>query len=101
MAKINIEYSSQLSADETYNKIRSLIEDNKDLKSIDKNYSYEFNDSNRSASANGKGFEASLEVKDSGESSIINFNIKVGLMLAPFKGVIEEKLKSRLEKVLA
>lgn len=101
MAKINIEYNSQLSAEETYNKIRGLIEDNKDLKSIDKNYSFSFDEASKSASAKGKGFEADLKVSDNGDSSQIQFNIKVGMMLSPFKGVIEEKLKAKLEKVLA
>lgn len=101
MANINIEYNSNLPAEETYNKIRGLIEDNKDLKSIDKNYSFSFNDDDKSANAKGKGFEAQLKVDDQGESSKINFSIKVGLMLSPFKGVIEEKLKAKLEKVLA
>jgi hypothetical protein len=101
MAKINLEHTTTLSADETYNKIKGLIEENKDLQSIDKNYTYELNDASRSANAKGKGFEAQLSVTESGEGSKVEFSIKVGLMLSPFKGVIEEKLKSRLTKVLA
>lgn len=100
MAKIEIKYDSSLSADETYGKIKDLIGDNKDLKSIDKNYSFSMDDGARSASAKGKGFDAEMSVEESGGTSTVKFSIKVGLMLSPFKGVIEEKLKAKLEKVL-
>ena len=101
MAKINIEYNSSLNAEETYSKIKGLIDDNKDLKSIDKNYSFSMDDDKKQASAKGKGFDADMQVISSGDTSVVKFSINIGLMLSPFKGVIEEKLKSRLEKVLS
>lgn len=89
-----------MSAEATYEKIKELIGDNKDLKSIDKNYSFSMDDAKKSAQAKGKGFDAQMQVVGEGEQCTVHFSIEIGLMLRPFKSVIEDKLKSRLEKIL-
>ncbi|MFK8137648.1 MAG: polyhydroxyalkanoic acid system family protein [Bdellovibrionales bacterium] len=101
MAKIKFEYETEQASAETFNKIKDLIDNNKDLQQLDKNYTATYDEQNLSANAKGKQFEANLQVKEQGEGSVIHFEIKVGLMLSAFKGVIEEKMKKKLGKLLA
>lgn len=99
MAKINFEYSTKLSVDESFSKLKDFIQDNADLQQLDK-YNCEIDENSRKITAKGKKFEANLEVLQEGDASKVTFHIKLGLMLSPFKAVAEEKLTKKIAKLL-
>ena len=101
MPKIKVETKSKLSAQETFQKIKSLLENDKDLRKMDSSYVCKFDESALSGSAKGGKFEADMQVKNEGAGSSVEIEVNLPLMMTPFKGVVQSTLQQKLERVLA
>jgi len=60
--KVKVEATSKHSADETFKKIRQLLETDKDLRKMDSSYACKFDDKALSGTAKGSKFEANMKV---------------------------------------
>jgi hypothetical protein len=99
MPKIVIEKQTTLSANDAYQKIKAMLADDKDLRRFDAGYQCQFDDGGLTGSAKGKQFSANIKV--AGSPTKVELSIELPLMLTPFKGVVENTLKSKLDKILA
>lgn len=100
MPKIQFEAASKHPAPETFQRIKSFLENDKDLKRMDSHYQCEFDDANLTATATGSQFKAGMNVKPNGESSSVVISVELPFALALFKGKIQQMLQSKLDKTL-
>ena len=101
MAKIQINRTSPQSTQNAFTKIKSLFENDPDLKRIDSNYKCQFDDAACTGTAKGKMFDAQLRVSANGTGSSVDLTVTLPLMVSPLKGTIEKTLSAKLEKALA
>jgi hypothetical protein len=99
MPKIVIERETGLNATEAYTKIKSMLADDKDLRKFDAGYQCQFDDAQLVGAAKGKQFSADLKVD--GTPTKVALTVDLPIMLTPFKGMVENLLKTKLEKILA
>lgn len=99
MPKILIEKETGMSPGDAYSKIKTMLADDKDLRKFDAGYQCLFDDAAMTGAAKGKQFSADLKVA-SGPTKVA-LTIDLPIMLTPFKGMVENLLKSKLEKILA
>lgn len=101
MPKFKVESKSKYSAQETYQKIKSLLENDKDLRKMDSSYACNFNDSQMSGTAKGSKFEAAMKIVGAGGGSNVEIDVSLSMMLTPLKGVVQSTLQKKLEHALA
>lgn len=100
MPKIVIEQETKLAAVEAYQKIKTMLADDADLRKLDSGYQCQFDDAAKTGSAKGKQFQAAMRINE-GSPSKVELTIDLPLMLTPFKGMVENTLKAKLNKILA
>ncbi len=98
MPKVNIQSDSKYSAQETYEKVKTLLDNDKDLKKLDPNYACEFNDSDMSGQAKSSLFKANMTVSDNPVSVEIIVDLPFHLALA--KGMVRKTLEKKLSREL-
>lgn len=102
MPKVNIYAKSNLSQQETFSKIKQLLEGDQDIKKFDPSFSVSLNDSNFSGQAAGKQFKGEFQIVAQGSTtSAVDLTLDLPLALYPFKGKIKSVLENKLEKALA
>ena len=101
MPKVKVESQSKHSADETFKKIRNLLENDKELRKMDSSYTCHFDDKSLSGSAKGSKFEANMKVAGKGTGSSVEIEVTLPLMLTPLKGVVQSTLQKKVESALA
>ena len=101
MPKFKVESKSNYSAQDTYLKIKSLLENDRDLRKMDSSYVCNFNDSGLTGSAKGGKFEAVMKVAGSDSGASVEIEVSLPLMLTPLKGVVQSTLQKKLESALA
>ncbi len=100
MPKFTIEHNSSHSAKETFDKIKSFTND-EDLRRFDPKMQCQFNDGAMNGSIKGSQFKAELNVLAQGTGSKIEIVVDLPMLLAPFKGKVQETLQKKLSKYLA
>ena len=101
MPKFKIETASKHGAQDTFTKIRNVLENDKDLRKMDASYKCEFNESAMSGKAKGSQFEANMTVKPAGEGSKVEVEVSLPMLLTPLKGVVQSTLQKKLESALS
>lgn len=104
MPKILIERETQLPPLEAFEKIKTLLSDDKDLRRLDSGYQCQFDVASKKGTAKGRQFTAVMQVQEglqTGTSTRVELTIELSLVLTPFKGMVETTLKRKLEKILA
>jgi hypothetical protein len=101
MPKVKVESASKHSAEDTFKRIRTMLESDRDLRKMDANYACEFNDKTFTGSAKGSKFEADMRVTSKGNGSLVEIEVNLPLLLTPVKGVVQSTLQKKLEAVLA
>lgn len=101
MPKFKIESKSKHSAQDTYQKIKSLLENDKDLRKMDSSYVCNFNDSALAGTAKGSKFEAAMKIAGAGDGANVEIEVSLPLMLTPLKGVVQSTLQKKIEHALA
>lgn len=101
MPSIKIEKQSKLGADDSFKRISSMMSNDRDLKKLDSKYKCEFNEKDRSGTADGSMFKAKINVKEAGDGSNIQITVDLPLTLALMKGMVQKTLEKKLEEALA
>lgn len=101
MPKVKVEANSKHSADETFKKIKNLLETDRDLRKMDASYQCKFNEQSLSGSAKGSKFSADMRVTTKGAGSVVEIEVDLPLVLTPVKGVVQSTLQKKLDSTLA
>lgn len=101
MPKFTVETQSNQQPNDAFNKIKSMLSNDADLKKMDSSYTCNFNDSQMTGTAKGSKFSAALSVQASGGGSKVKIDVDLPLMLTPVKGIVQSTLQKKLEKALA
>lgn len=101
MPKVKAETSTNKPAQETFNKIKQMLESDKDLRKFDPNLACTFNEANLTGTAKGSQFKADMKVTTKGAGSHVEIEVDLPLMLTPFKGAVQSTLQKKLDTTLA
>ena len=101
MPKVKVEYQSKHSAKDSFSKVRGFLENDPDLRKLDKGYTCTFNDSKFSGEAKGKQFTAVLNIAEQNGGSNVVIEVDLPLLLTPIKGMVQTTLESKLRSTLA
>ncbi len=101
MPKVTIDHSSNLSATDAFSKIKGFFENDADIRRLDPNIKCSFDDGTMSGQAKGSQFKADISVKNQGPGSTVQVVVDLPLLLAPFKGKVQETIQKKLGKYLA
>lgn len=101
MPKFKVESQSKYSAEETFKKIKQMLETDRDLQKLDSGYKCNFNDSGMTGTAKGSKFEANMKVVSAGAGSQVQIEVDLPFMLTPVKGIVQSTLQKKLETTLA
>ena len=94
---MNMEIQSSGAAAEVYGRLKTRITELRSKGKLSVIRDIKFNDSGLSVRATGSGFEALIACVD----GKVNVDLKLGLLLKPIRGQIEEGLRKRLQDALA
>ena len=100
MPKFKVEKTTQLEAKESFDKIKTFLSSDPDLKMLDSSYQCQFQDDQLTGSAKGQKFNANLLVTKEGPQSKVEITVDLPLMLMPFKGLVENTLNKKLAQLL-
>jgi hypothetical protein len=101
MPKVTIDHNSKLPANEAFTKIKSFFENDADIRRFDPKMNCNFNESSMTGRAAGSQFKADIAVKSEGPGSVISVTVDLPLLLAPFKGKVQETIQKKLGQYLA
>ncbi len=101
MPKLTIQKNSGLDAASAFAKVKSFLNDDKDLKKLDPSYKCTFDDKKLSGSADGKMFKANMAVSASKSGSQVEIVVELPLALTLVKGMVEKTLHKKLDETLA
>ena len=100
MPKVNIQSETNLSAQEAYEKVKDLLNNDAGLKKLDPKYACDFDDASLSGNANGKMFKAAMKVSEKGSGSSVEIIVDLPLKFALAKGMVKSTLEKKLIKIL-
>lgn len=101
MPKVKVESPSNHSPQDTFQRIKSMLENDKELRKMDSAYKCQFNDSAMTGTAKGSKFEADMRVTSKAGGSVVEIEVSLPLMLTPVKGIVQSTLQKKLESALA
>jgi hypothetical protein len=101
MPKVKVESLSKHSAQDTFKKVRAMLEDDRDLKKMDPGYTCRFDEGALSGSAKGGKFEAAMKISPSNKGAKVEIEVSLPLLLTPVKGVVQSTLQKKLDSALA
>jgi hypothetical protein len=101
MPKVKVERQSTLSPEETFKKIRVLLEDDKELRQLDAGYKCVFNDQKMTGTAKGGQFEAEMKVTSTSGGAHVQIEVSLPFLLTPIKGMVQSKLQKKLDSTLS
>ena len=99
MPKFKVDAKSSLSPDETFQKIKTLLESDKDLRRLD-NYVCNFDEAKRTGTAKGSKFEASMNVSAQSAGSNVTIEVALPMLMTPLKGIVQSTLEKKLGAIL-
>lgn len=101
MPKVNIDYSSPLGAQETFNKVKDLLANDESIKKIDNSIECQFDDANMCGDVKGSKFKAQMNVKEAGDKSDVSIVVDLPMLLGAFKGQVKSTIEKKLSKLLS
>jgi hypothetical protein len=101
MPSIKIERQSKHNAIETFQRLRQLLDQDKELRRLDPNYKCHFETENRTGRAESKLFTASLQVKEGTGGCHIELAVELPFHLALVKGMVKKTLEKKLDETLS
>jgi hypothetical protein len=101
MPKFTIEHNSSHSAKEAFEKIKTFMSGDDDLRRFDSKMQCQFNDGAMNGTIKGSQFKADVAVLNEGTGSKIQIVVDLPMLLTPFKGKVQETLQKKLSKYLA
>lgn len=101
MPKFTIEHTSSHSAEEAFDKIKTFMTEDEDLRRFDSKMQCQFNEEAKNGLIKGSQFRADISVLGQGTGSKIQIVVDLPMLLTPFKGKVQETLQKKLSKYLA
>ena len=101
MPKIKVESTSKYTPEETFKKIKHMLENDADLRKMDSGYKCDFNEGQMTGSAKGSKFQAQMKVSSSTPGAQVQIDVDLPLMLTPVKGIVQSTLQKKLDSALA
>lgn len=101
MPKFKVESKSSLNQAEAYEKMKSLLADDPDLRKLDSKIEIKTNDAGHTAQVKGSKFSAEVKVAATSPGSHVTIEVDLPLMLLPAKGMVQATLEKKLSKLLA
>lgn len=101
MPTININHSSPLTAEETFKKVKKLLSHKEEFKKFDNNIQYQFDDLKMTGEIKGSQFKAKLNVKNSGNKSLVSITIDIPFLLMAFKNQVKSSIEKQLNQLLS
>jgi len=101
MPKLTIQKNSALKPADAFNKVKAVLNEDKDLRKLDPAYKCDFDEGKLSGSANGKMFKAEMKVSGQNSGSQVEITVDLPFALALVKGVVEKTLSRKLDETLA
>jgi hypothetical protein len=101
MPKFTIEHISSHGAKEAFSKIKTFMTEDEDIRRFDSKMQCHFNEGAMNGAIKGSQFKADVSVHAQGTGSKIQIVVDLPMLLAPFKGKVQETLKKKLFKYLA
>jgi hypothetical protein len=101
MPTVKIEKQTQLPAQDTFERISKLLENDKELRKLDSKYACTFDPQNLSGQAGGSHFKADMKVSPVGEGSKVEIKVDLPFHLSLVKGIVEKTLSKKLEEALS
>ena len=101
MPKVSVKSPTSLSADEAYNKLKSMLDDGDFIRQYDSAFSCQFEDSSLRGTAKGKFFKGNFSVSSSGNGANVEINIDLPMTLFAIKGKVKSILEEKLAKALS
>ena len=100
MPKIHLSKTSKLKPEDAFEKVSCIIQEDKELKSLDAGYQCSFDKKEPCGTAKSKFFKADLKVTEAKGGSAIEIIIDLPLKFALAKGIITKTLKEKMKSVL-
>lgn len=100
MPKFKVEKTTTMAPKESFEKIKQFLSDDPELKMLDSSYKCQFEDDKLVGQAKGQKFNAALQVSPQGDQSKVEITVDLPLLLMPFKGLVENTLNKKLDKLL-
>lgn len=103
MPKVKIQKTLAVQAEKLFAAVQEVLTNDKELKALEPKLSIgpqETSGDSLSAKVSGSRIEGSFCVSPKGDGSIIDIDLKLPLMMAPFKGLVQKKIEEKLEKIV-
>ncbi|MGH1468120.1 MAG: polyhydroxyalkanoic acid system family protein [Bdellovibrionales bacterium] len=102
MPKVKIQKTLSVQAEKLFAAVQDVLTHDKELKALEPNL--EICDQNvcadkLSANVTGSRIDGKFSIKPQGDSSTIDIELKLPLMLAPFKSVVQKKIEEKLDRI--
>lgn len=101
MPKVNIDFSSPLDAQNTFEKVKDLLQNDEGLKKIDGQLQCTFDEAKKSGTVKGSRFTATMKIQDHGGKSDVSIVVDLPILLSAFKGQVKTTIEKKLAKILA
>ena len=101
MPKLKCESHSKHSPQDAFGKLKSMLENDRELRAMDASYRCTFDDAALTGSAKGSKFEAELKVSPSSGGSAVAIEVSLPLLLTPLRGVVQNTLQKKMDAALA
>ncbi len=101
MPTLKIAKNSQLSPKDCFERVKKLLESDKDLHKLDPKISCEFNDQSLSGTATGSMFKAQMKISEVASGADISIDIDLPFHLALMKGMVQKTLEKKLDHILS
>jgi hypothetical protein len=105
MPKVKVESQSKHTPQDTFQKIKTLLESDRELRKMDSSYVCNFNEQAMTGSAKGSKFQADMRVTTNdaskGAGCTVEIEVNLPLMLTPVKGIVQSTLQKKLESALS
>lgn len=101
MPKVTIQTASQLSKQDTFERIKNLLVNDKDIKKFDPQFEMTLSESTFSGKGKGKQIGGEFSITDQGPSCTVNLSLDIPLAFYPFKGKIKSVLEDKIAKLLS
>lgn len=102
MPKVKIQKKLSISAKDLFAAVKDVLTNDKEIKALEPNLeiSDESIDGDKmTAKVNGSRVTGNFCITSQGEDSTIDVDLKLPLMLAPFKGLVQKKIEEKLAKI--
>lgn len=99
MPTFTVDHTTQMPAQEAFQKVQDYLGKSEGLRKLDADLKCDFDDKNLKGKVKGSKFECDVAVKDAKPTQVV-LTVSIGFLLSPFKGKIQETLKSKMTQIL-